>query len=613
MPKNEQVTGTRGTLARFARMVLTHRYLPIFVALLAIVLTLPSLRAGWIGDDDWQRLKIMGSQNFKEFFGSPTDLFCFLDGDPEHIRRGMDIGLAPWWTYENVKGAFWRPVTVLTHRLDYWFWPKSSRLMHLHSILWFGALVMAVAYLYHRLMGITWVAGLAALMWAIDDAHGMPVGFLANRNALLATFFGICALIFHDRWRSPGAESWWAGAVMGPFFLALSLLSAEAGIGICAYLAAHAIFLDRGTWRQRCLVLLPYASVLVAWRLVWTQLGYGTTNLGLYVDPINEPLRFVATLIERAPLYFWGQWAMPIVEIGNLLGPTAKKLLWLVALLFLLLLAAMLIPMLRRDRRARFWAMGMVLSVIPICAVFPADRLLFFVGIGAMALLAQFLNMVFCEPAGKSSNSLRHVVNRVFACIFILMHLIIAPIILPVRAAYPAGTKDSAEDFFAHVPLDPSIQEQDVVMINPLLPIGAGYLPIIRELNRQPVPRHTRALAPGWFSVNVHRPDKHTLIIRPEHGFIVAPLDDLVRDDRNPMYVGQRVELTGMTVEVTALTDDRRPAEAAFYFDVPLEDPSLLWLQWDDGELIPFTPPSVGETITLRPQCHYLLRWLHSK
>ena len=205
------------------------------------------------------------------------------------------------------------------------------------------------------------------------------------------------------------------------------------------------------------------------------------------------------------------------------------------------------------------------------------------------------LNAQFAELARPP----RRRVHRGLAFVFIVVHLVIALITLPIRAAFPMGPKDSIEGYFVHVPSDASVEERDVVMVNSIVPVGVGYLPIIRELNGRPVPRHTRALAPGWFPVSVHRRDERTLVIRPAYGFIVSPGDELVRDERNPMFVGQRVELTGMTVEVTALTEDGWPAEAVFQFAVTLEDPSLIWLQFKHGELVPFTPPAIGETIEL--------------
>lgn len=51
--------------------------------------------------------------------------------------------------------------------------------------------------------------------------------------------------------------------------------------------------------------------------------------------------------------------------------------------------------------------------------------------------------------------------------------------------------------------------------------------------------------------------------------------------------------------EVTAITDDGRPAEAVFHFAAALEDPSLRWLQWENGVYVPFVLPAVGETLTL--------------
>ena len=55
-----------------------------------------------------------------------------------------------------------------------------------------------------------------------------------------------------------------------------------------------------------------------------------------------------------------------------------------------------------------------------------------------------------------------------------------------------------------------------------------------------------------------------------------------------------------MTVEITALTEDDRPAEATFRFDRPLEDPSLCWLCYRENGFEPFTPPGVGASVELR-------------
>jgi len=65
--------------------------------------------------------------------------------------------------------------------------------------------------------------------------------------------------------------------------------------------------------------------------------------------------------------------------------------------------------------------------------------------------------------------------------------------------------------------------------------------------------------------------------------------------------VGDLVELEAMTVEVREVDPKGKPLEVDYRFQVPLEDPSLYWLQMDGFSYIPFTPPPMGETVVLNP------------
>ena len=135
-------------------------------------------------------------------------------------------------------------------------------------------------------MGTAWTAGLAALLFAIDDAHGLPAGWLANRNALIATLFGMLALLFHDKWRR---EKWSWLTLLGPAFLLLGLLSGEFALGVVGYLVAYQIVLDSESWRQRVRAFLPYAFVACLWLAVYSLQGYRTWGSGFNVDPTSEP------------------------------------------------------------------------------------------------------------------------------------------------------------------------------------------------------------------------------------------------------------------------------------------------------------------------------------
>jgi hypothetical protein len=187
------------------RRIIGHRRLPFFVVVIAVILCAPSLWLGLQNDDHVLRLVLSDPPLDPEWTRSPVDAFAFVNGDEELIRTALETGRLPWWTHPRLRLAFFRPVTSITHWIDFRIWPDLPWLMHLQSLLWFAGAIVAAALFYRRLLLPAWVAGLAALLFAVDNAHGMPAVWLANRNASIGVFFGLLALSAHDRWRR---EAW---------------------------------------------------------------------------------------------------------------------------------------------------------------------------------------------------------------------------------------------------------------------------------------------------------------------------------------------------------------------------------------------------------------------
>ena len=567
-----------------ARRWLASRTFPLSLALLAMTLTLPALATGWHFDDYLHRAALSEG-------GSPTldvalnDLFVFMDGDPARTQRLIESGEFPWWALPQGQNAFWRPIAGLTHWLDYRLWPNSPPLMHAHSLLWFGALVLAVALLYQRLIGAGWLAGLAALLYALDDARGYAVSWIANRNALIATLCCCLALIAHDRWRRDGWR--WAGFA-ATALLALGLLSAEAAVALLAYLLAYALILDRGDWWQRLRSLLPALSVTLIWRLSYRALGYGAFGTS-YIDPGTEPLRFIAAIVERGPVLLLGQWALPPAELYPLLTPPASWLLYLAALLLLALLILITWPLLRRDALARFWALGMLLATIPACSALPANRLLGMIGLGAMGLLARLIIDLL---------RLRGSWQRMFGLGLAALHLVCAPLLLPLTAYSPAlfGTIEPA---IRSLPHDPGLSGQTAIFVTAPSFFSISYLPLIRAREGLPVPQRMRWLAPALAEVELSRPDESTLLVRPAGGYLTG-FDTVFRNPALGLVVGQQIVLSDVVVSITRLTTDGRPAEVAFRFAAPLESATHRWFVWHDNAFVPFVPPPIGATIRLQ-------------
>ncbi len=586
--------GFGSRLRRALKNRLSSKRLPWVLGLVAVLLTLPALDIGWQLDDHFLRL-VMSAPADSEF--TAMEGFSTLK-DAEANRRYRDLGYLPWWTPDDFRLAFFRPLSLATMRLDYRLWPESAPLMHAHSLLWFGALVAAAALLYRRLLQPAWVAGLAGLLFALDDAHAGPAAWLANRNALLAAFFGVLCLVAHDRWRRDG---WRAGVWVAPVLLALGLASGEMALAVAGYLLAYALFLEPS--RDRVRSLAPYAIVLALWAGFYRLAGYGTSGSAVYVDPLQSPWVFVRALLERGPFSLLGQWTPVPAELGAMLPPSASRFWWLLAVAVAVLLAAALAPTLRRDPAARFFGLGMLLSLVPISATFSSNRLLLFVGLGGMGLLARFLELSLARPVAAAGRpGAGRLLRKALAWALVATHLFLSPLLLPLAPGFIQAAGEPMQVAAASLGSDPRMAEQDLIVAStPDYLFFVANLPTLQVLAGRPVPRRLRALAIGPTAVELTRIDQRTLRVDLERGLFVGPLSQLFHDAERPLRPGDRMTVEGLEVEVLTASTDRSPDSLLYRFSRPLEHASLRWVRWQDGHYVDFEPPAVGEKITLAP------------
>src|SRR5207244_923142 len=214
---------------------------------------------------------------------------------------------------------------------------------------------------------------LALALFAVDDAHAPVVGWIANRNALVALAIMLAALLLHDHWRREGDGR--AGLAAHACF-ALGLSGGEAAMTSIPYFCAYALCLEQGKTLARLQSLLGYGALFVAWRVVYAQLGYGVSGSGLYVDPTSAPLSFAWLLPSRLLVLLQGLFAAPWSDFWELYPLASPVLKPAVGGLGLLLLSGLLVlawPVLRSRRAARFWSCGALGAILPACASFPHD------------------------------------------------------------------------------------------------------------------------------------------------------------------------------------------------------------------------------------------------
>ena len=168
---------------------------PQIIFWVTILLTSPALFSGWLGDDYIHYALLhpdfdIPKPNDWSLFG----LFSWIDNDQQRTARLMDLGVLPWWTAPEFHFQFWRPLAELSHWLDNRLWPNHPLMMHLHSLLWYLLIGWGLLQLYRQLAmrALAVVAAVAVFLW--DSSHGLTLSWIANRNALMATLFGVFCL-----------------------------------------------------------------------------------------------------------------------------------------------------------------------------------------------------------------------------------------------------------------------------------------------------------------------------------------------------------------------------------------------------------------------------------
>lgn len=588
-----QAAGCISRPARLIRDALEARATPTIVIALGLLLTASSLTIGFSYDEYFQRVALQEQSELSGMRRDPWELFTFTAGSATN-RTLMEEGVLPWWTDEAMAIALLRPLTSLTLWVDHTFWPHNAPLMHAHSMAWFALLLGCLWLVFREFADARRVAALALLLYAIDDARAFPVGWIAQRNALVAFAPAALALIAHHRFRTGRGRFYGA---LAPASLALGLAGGEMAVSIGGYLIAYAVFLDPGTRKQRALSLAPYAALLLAYRVLYNALGYGAQYSGVYLDPGREPLVFLGEMLTRLPVLLFSEFALPPADLWEaypLIAPWLRPLVFACILGGLWLLWLLFRPLLRTSAKARFWALGCALSTIPVCGVYPEDRLLTATSLGGAALLSMLL-LSFCEGTYPYPRGFR----RALCVTLIAVHAVIAPALLTVRSQDIRLYGHMLDYADASISRQPEIRNKTLILLNPpMTPLGL-FFPVYREAEGYPLPHRFRYLATGESDLEVERLDAHSLRVRPEGGFLFSASQRVFRSSERPLHAGDSIALSDLRFEVTGVTPDGRPAEVVVRFNQPLDDPSLLWVRWEKNEYVPFELPPLGQSAVL--------------
>lgn len=588
------------------RDFLGKKRLPAILASFAVLISLPTVFSGFEPLDDLRhRSKLLNPAQLPpqmfdtgmipENSGELTTVLHELHSNvytKDNVQKQKDYGVLPWWTRQDYKASNWRPLDSFTHWLDYRLYPNTSALIHLHNVLWFAVVIFLLTVLYKEFLAPQWLAGLAAVLYLLDDSNCIPAAWIANRNLLIAIAFTVLTILAHHKWRR---DSSIVAAFVAPLCLLCSLLATEAGIAAFAYLFAYAVALDRARWFKRALSLLPALLVMISWRLIYNHLGHGAFTSGFILDPAREPLRFAWLVLVRAPVLLFAQWTPFPADMFGFLFPPEQIYGWGIAVIFLVILVVVFIPLLIKDKLARFWLVAMLCCAVPICASAPMNRNLLFVAIGAFGLMAQFVGAVLTNASYLIKSRFTKVASIGMLVFLLLSHIVLSAVGRIVQPIILSSVHDSFEATM-QIGSPPGLQDKTVVFINCPNPFAISYLPPYRAHYNLPLPKSIRIIATGFNMYFIRRSGPNTLHLSLYKGNIMQNYKRTTawsvnffkmftgsfRDcDAFPINPGDKFELPGFTAKVIKVDKTGRPTKVIYKFDRPLDDSSLIWLQWD--------------------------------
>jgi hypothetical protein len=237
----------------------------------------------------------------------------------------------------------------------------------------------------------------------------------------------------------------------------------------------------------------------------------------------------------------------------------------------------------------------MLLSLLPICAVWPDDRNLLFVGLGAMGLLVQWFKWIY-QIDWNLKSRLWRIATGILLVLFILIHAVIHPVSLPRSARAFALVYEQVKKASASLPSGQGNETQTFILVNNPTHFLFVYSVISHRFTRGEL-TPIIALTSGDHPLSFTRKDLHTIEIQAGSKSL-TDLDAFLISKEFTMQPGQIVRLSDMSIEVLEVNDGL-PSAATFRFSVPLNDSSLVWFRWEEGKYIPFNLPAVGETVTI--------------
>jgi tetratricopeptide (TPR) repeat protein len=337
---------------------------PLLVALVTVAAFWPAMHLGFTDWDD-----------------------PFYATDQPLIRDLSPAGITTIFS-TFVEGNY-HPLTMASLAVDYHFWKLDPRGYHIENVALHVLVTLAVLAFVFLLTGSQRMAAIAALFFGIHPLHVESVAWVSGRKDLLYAFFYLGGCISYLFWVRGRKGSLYAGALA---FFVLSLLAKGMAVSFPLALLAIDYYLKRKPSMKLLLEKAPFFAIAVVFGIValMAQSRQGAVqDLGSFApwERVLFACYGICAYVARAvaPVHLSALYPYPLRNAGG-----GLPLLYYLAPLGALVLAAGVVLSLRRGRDVAFGALFflanvlMVLQLVPVGSAVIADRYTYlsFVGIG---------------------------------------------------------------------------------------------------------------------------------------------------------------------------------------------------------------------------------------
>ena len=557
---------------------------------IAALLSLPFCWIGIFADDYFHQLAI---EKIAMMPVTQWDLFTFAWGDPARLLPIIQRGPYSWWTLPELKFSFLRPLTCALANLDHLAFGRAFFFHHLHSVAWYVGLVAVVAAVFRRALGLASpVAALAAILFALDDSHTVMAAWIANRNALIATVPALLGVLAHLWWRERGDHR---GLPLSLFLCAIGLSAGEPALGAIAYLVAYELTAGPGPWRKRLLALVPIALLGVAYIALYKTLDSGVFGSEMYVDPLREPIRYLTHAPPKALALIGAQFLGSTADFWLLLlaARPALVVMGVAALVVMGVLMRRLWPLLDGEERRglRWLTLGCAMSLVPVLATFPLNRLLLMPSIGGSALLAA---VMWHGWKAADDRVLRYGARLLFFTTVILGVIGWPTAAILLKLGGDEMTRTALQTRIS----DEALSGRVVVFVAPD-PLASLYTPMVRGWHHKPLAVSWVTLSFAPFAHRLKRTAVDTVELEVVDGRMLETVfEQLMRSSSFPVPMGMKVRLEGAELTVLGF-DQGLPNKVSLRFDENPELGGYTIARWENGELAPMVLPALGETLEL--------------